>query len=243
MLNKKTNKVFIRGLFFSISTFCFLEFPSFAMQDDEIPPITNPVQQTIHNAMFPATSMPDNDWWRTLWPNPENVIRDLGVKKGAIAIDLCCGDGYFTFPLAEESSKVYGIELDGGLLEQAKKEGEDHHVTNCIWMQGDAMKITEMVTEPVDFILIANTFHGIPDKETLGKSMISVLKRQGELAIINWHKKPREETIVLGLPRGPKTEMRMSPTEVEDVLLPLGFVFKSLIGLPPYHYGSIFTKI
>lgn len=228
-------------IMFVFVLFLFHQFTGFAI-DHENESEGSGLKPT-ENIMFPATSMPDNDWWHTLWPNPKNVIRDLEVKKGAIAIDLCCGDGYFTFPLAEESSEVYGIELDGDLLEQAKKEGEAHQVTNCIWVQGDAMKITKMVTKPVDFILIANTFHGIPDKETLGKSMLSVLKPQGELAIINWHKKPREETMVLGLPRGPKTEMRMSPTEVKDVLLPLGFVFKSLIELPPYHYGSIFTKI
>ena len=29
-------------------------------------------------------------------------------------------------------------------------------------------------------------------------------------AIVNWHKRPREETPILGEPRGPKTELRMS---------------------------------
>ena len=73
--------------------------------------------------------------------------------------------------------------------------------------------------------------------------MFSILKPDGELAIINWHKKPREETIVLGLPRGPKSEMRMSPEEVEKVLLPSGLILKSVVELPPYHYGAIFKKI
>ncbi len=196
-----------------------------------------------NNLIFPATSMPDSDWWHSLWPDPKNVILSLGVKKEAVVIDLCCGDGYFTFPLAEVSSKVYGIELDSNLLEQAKKESEIKKLINCSWIQGDAMKLPELVLEPVDFVLIANTFHGIPEKESLGKSIFSILKSDGELAIINWHKKPREETTVLGLPRGPKTEMRMSPKEVEKIILPLGFESKKCIELPPYHYGAIFRKV
>ena len=195
------------------------------------------------NPMFPATSMPDSDWWHTLWPDPKNVILSLGVKEGARTIDLCCGDGYFTFPLAEVSSKVYGIDLVPELLEQAKNEGENREITNCQWIQGDAMKLSEFVSEPIDFVLIANTFHGIPDKEAMGKSIFSILKPEGELAIINWYKKPREETTVLNLPRGPKSEMRMSPEEVEEVLLPAGFILKSLVELPPYHYGAIFKKM
>lgn len=211
------------------------------MEDKDTNASTYSVEIT-QNSMFPATSMPDSDWWHALWPNPKNVILSLGVKKEAIAIDLCCGDGYFTFPLAEISSKVYGIELVSELLEQAKREGEIRKLINCIWIQGDVMKLSELVPESVDFILIANTFHGIPDKEAICKSIFSILKPNGELAIINWHKKPREETIVLELPRGPKSEMRMSPEEVEKILLPAGFLLKSIIELPPYHYGAIFRK-
>ncbi len=223
-----------------ISLFSY-QSPSFCMIGDE--DLAQHSVKVAHNPMFPATSMPDADWWHTLWPDPKGVILSLGVKKESTSIDLCCGDGYFTFPLAEVSSKVYGIELDADLLEQARKEAEIRGLTNLHWIQGDAMKLSELVPEPVDFVLIANTFHGIPDKEAMSKSIFSILKSEGELAIINWHKLPREETTALGLPRGPKSEMRMSPEEVEKTLLPSGFVLKSLVELPPYHYGAIFKKV
>ena len=45
--------------------------------------------------------MPDRDWWQELWPNPQAMMRELGVRPGARAIDICCGDGYFTVPLAQ----------------------------------------------------------------------------------------------------------------------------------------------
>lgn len=225
-----------------LTTVFLLQSPSFCMVEDEDTYISGHSTKKTHNPMFPATSMPDSDWWHTLWPDPKNTILSLGVKKEAIAVDLCCGDGYFTFPLAEISSKVYGIELDADLLEQAKKEAGTK-ITNCLWIHGDAMKLSELVPEPIDFVLLANTFHGIPDKEAIGKSIVSIVRPDGELAIINWHNKPREETIVLGLPRGPKSEMRMSPEEIEKVLYPSGLVLKSVIELPPYHYGALFKKI
>ena len=52
------------------------------------------------SANFPATSMPDRDWWAALWPDPEGVLRQVGVEPGMTVLDLCCGDGYFTAPLA-----------------------------------------------------------------------------------------------------------------------------------------------
>jgi SAM-dependent methyltransferase len=193
--------------------------------------------------MFPSTSMPDRDWWQTLWPNPKDVVLSLGVQPSMSVIDLCCGDGYFTVPLSQVTSRVYGIELDADLLEQAQKEGSANKVENCRWIQGDAMNISSLVPEPVDYVLLANTLHGIPEKEALAKSVAAILKPEGQFAVINWHKIPREETTVLGLPRGPKTDMRMSPDQVNDILSPLGFVLREIVKLPPYHYGAIFKKL
>lgn len=226
-----------------VITILSFQFSAFCMIEEEDKKSLIHSTRINNNLMFPATSMPNSDWWHNLWPDPKSVILSLGIKKEATVIDLCCGDGYFTFPLAEVSSKVYGIELDSNLLEQAKKEAEIKKLENCSWIQGDAMKLPNLVSEPVDFVFVANTFHGIPEKESLGKSIFSILKLDGELGIINWHKKPRENTIVLGLPRGPKTEMRMSPEEVEKIILPLGFESKKCIELPPYHYGIIFKKV
>jgi hypothetical protein len=28
--------------------------------------------------VYPATAMPDSDWWETLWPDPNAVIGKLG---------------------------------------------------------------------------------------------------------------------------------------------------------------------
>jgi hypothetical protein len=53
---------------------------------------------------------------------------------------------------------------------------------------------------------------------------------------------PREQTTVLDKPRGPKTEMRMSPDDVRAVVEPAGFRLADLVELSPYHYGVVFRK-
>lgn len=30
------------------------------------------------SGIYPATVMPDRDWWRSLWPDPEGVMRMAG---------------------------------------------------------------------------------------------------------------------------------------------------------------------
>ena len=62
---------------------------------------------------FPATVMPDRHWWAALWPNPMAVLRALGITPNMTVLDLCCGNGYFTAPLARlVAGQVYALDID-----------------------------------------------------------------------------------------------------------------------------------
>ena len=186
--------------------------------------------------------MPDVDWWEALWPRPSEVIAALGVQAGAEAVDLCCGDGLFTVPLARIARRLVAIDLDPEMLDKARVKLAAAGVTNCELVAGDAYAVAEMVRRPVEFVLIANTFHGVPEKERLAHAVASVLRPRGWFAVINWHRRPREQTTVLGQPRGPNIEMRMEPAEVAAAVEPAGLKFVRAVELPPYHYGAIFEK-
>jgi predicted methyltransferase len=87
---------------------------------------------------------------------------------------------------------------------------------------------------------MANAFHGVPDRPRLARAVRAVLKPGGLFAIVNWHQRPREETMVLGEPRGPKTELRLSPQQTIDAVESSGLKLAELIEIPPYHYGAVF---
>ena len=194
-------------------------------------------------SMFPATSMPDRDWWVALWPNPSSLLRAIGARADMTALDLCCGDGYFTVPFAKiVGSRVYALDFDPELIAQARGEAERQGVTVIEWITGDARDAAALIPEPVDYVLLANTFHGVPDKPALATAVAEVLRPCGLFAIINWHPRPREETTVFGMKRGPPTELRMSPARVQGSVEPAGFNFSRLVDLPPYHYGAVFER-
>jgi len=191
--------------------------------------------------MFPATSMPDRDWWEALWPDPSGLLLSLGVEPGMTALDLCCGDGYFTAPLARiVGGRLYALDLDPDMIVAAKAEVKRLGVSVLKWIVADAGEVAELVPEKIDFVLIANTFHGVPDQPALVKAVARTLKPRGLFALVNWHRLPREHTTVLGQPRGPRTEMRMSPEAVAAVLEAAGFRLLRMVDLPPYHYGAVF---
>lgn len=194
-------------------------------------------------ALFKATAMPDRDWWQALWPDPAGVLTSIGIGPGMTVIDLCCGDGYFTAPLSRlVNGRVYGVDLDPAMLAQTQQEMRRIGAPPCRLIEGDAFEIASRVPEKVDYVLLANTFHGVPDKTAVAKVVRSVLKDNGCFGIINWYPKSREETPVLGKPRGPATELRMSPEQVRRVVEPAGFTLQRVVDLPPYHYGAIFMR-
>jgi len=194
------------------------------------------------SAAFPTTAMPDPDWWQALWPDPGSVIAAIGITGGMRVVDLCCGDGWFTEPIARVARQVLAIDLDPRMLELAGARLAAAGLTNCTIIEGDAYDVARLVPEPADYMLMANTFHGVPDKPRLARAMAAVLRLGGGLAIINWHRRPREETTVLGKPRGPSTDTRMEPAELAAAIEPFGFAHIQVLELPPYHYGAIFTK-
>ena len=191
---------------------------------------------------FPATTMPDADWWQSLWPDPAKVLTEMGFEPGMVAVDLCCGDGLFTVPLARIAKRVYAIDIDPALLDQARARVAAAGATNCEFLVADAMAVDAVVAEPVDYVFLANTFHGVPDQLGLARGVAALLRPKGQFGIINWHRRPRGETVIFGQPRGPKTEMRMEPNDVATVMTLAGLVLNRTVELPPFHYGAVFQR-
>jgi SAM-dependent methyltransferase len=189
---------------------------------------------------FPATTMPDADWWQPLWPDPAKVLAEMGVEPGMVVIDLCCGDGLFTVPLARTAKRVYAIDIDPAILDRARARVAEVRAANCEFVVANAMAVDTVVPEPVDYVFVANTFHGVLDQRGLARVVAARLKPRGQFGIINWHRRPRKETVVLGQPRGPTTEMRMEAGEVTAILEPAGLILNRTVELPPYHYGVVF---
>ncbi len=58
------------------------------------------------------------------------------------------------------------------------------------------------------------------------------LANQSRISLLLW----------LARPRGPATNLRMEPEDVEAAVKPAGLLSTRIIALPPHHYGAIFEK-
>jgi SAM-dependent methyltransferase len=191
---------------------------------------------------FQGTEMPTAGWWEALWPDPAGVLAKIGIRPGMEVIDLCSGDGWFTLQIAKVARHVVAIDIDRNFLNVARHRLTESGATNCDYIAGDAYEIAKLATQPADFVLLANAFHGVPDPLRLSRAVREILKPTGHFAIINWHRRPREETTILGEPRGPKTELRVSPEETIKSVEPSGLIFARLVEVPPYHYSVVFER-
>jgi SAM-dependent methyltransferase len=97
------------------------------------------------------------------------------------------------------------VDIDRPLLDVARLRLAEKGVTNCDFLEGDAYQLPKLVLHPVDFVFLANAFHGIPDKPRMARAVSAALVPGGRFAVVNWHQRPREQTVILGEPRGPKT--------------------------------------
>jgi SAM-dependent methyltransferase len=191
---------------------------------------------------FKGTEMPDTAWWQALWPNPARILTLAGLAPGMDAVDLCSGDGWFTLPMAKTAHHVWAVDIDAKMLALASRRLAREQISNCDYQLGDAYRLAEYLPRPVDFVFMANSFHGVPDRECLARVVGAALKPGGRFAVVNWHQLPREKTTVLGQPRGPATELRLAPEQTVQPVEAGGLKSEGIIEIPPYHYAANFQK-
>ncbi|MBL4693527.1 MAG: class I SAM-dependent methyltransferase [Magnetovibrio sp.] len=200
-----------------------------------------------HPGQIPPRQPSDEDWRQALWPDPEAMMRSLGIDFGVSVLDLCCGDGHFTSTIAHivgGIGRTMAVDIDPQLLDLAKQRAENAGIpAQAIrWLELDAKDLVEQLPSTPNYVLLANSFHSIEDRQQLARNVFNILKPGGQFAIVNWHHRLREDTTVLGEPRGPKTNLRFTPEQVMDEVLPVGFNLHGVVDLPPYHYGILFDK-
>lgn len=81
----------------------------------------------------------------------------IGDDSGSLALDLYCGVGLFTLPLARRFGRVTGVESGSRAIGSARKNLEHANLTNAEFVDakvGDWLAANEAEAGPVDLILL-----------------------------------------------------------------------------------------
>jgi len=82
------------------------------------------------------------------------LIEKLKIKSNSTIIDLGCGAGAFTIPLAMKAkkSKIIAVDKDEKALNELKFNIKRFKVNNVVVMKSDATKLYEIRNNSVDFV-------------------------------------------------------------------------------------------
>ncbi len=138
---------------------------------------------------------------RRMLQNPLKILKPY-IKEGMSVLDIGCGPGFFTVPIAGlvgKNGKVIAADLQKGMLQKLYSKIKGTELEDRIKLhKSEQDKIG--IAEKVDFILAFYMVHEVPDKDNFFKELKSLLKESGSVFIVEpklFHvsKKAFEETI------------------------------------------------
>lgn len=125
------------------------------------------------------------------------AIQKLVVKQNQTILNIPCGTGqnfkYFQ-EFLKQTGKIIGIDLSEGMLAQAKNKIRKHDWNNLQILCDDATKINRAwvnsnLEENLEFdsILCDLGLSGFPEWEQVIDNLISLLKPDGKLVVMDWY--------------------------------------------------------
>jgi SAM-dependent methyltransferase len=186
----------------------------------------------------PVMSVAHADWLtrpeRDAEEQPDKVVNELKIPKGATVVDLGAGVGYFTWRLAEQvgpQGRVIAVDIQPGMLDRMKKNLEERGITNVEMVLGTP-EDPHLPLGQVDLVLIVDVYHELQHPEKTMEHVRRSLKRNGRVVLIEYR---REDPTI---PINPLH--KMSVEEVRGELEPMGFRLVELLTFLPRQHIFIF---
>ena len=168
---------------------------------------------------------------------PEEIIQQLNIGKEIVIADFGCGAGYFTIPLAKiaEQGKVYALDILDTALESVQSRAKIEGLFNIEVRNCDLEKLGKSGLEDnsIDLVLLANILFQSSQKPAIIKEAKRVLKRGGEIVIIDWK---------ANQPMGPPENLIVSLDLAKKITKEQGLNFKKEFPVDKYHWGAVFVK-
>jgi SAM-dependent methyltransferase len=118
---------------------------------------------------------------------PEAVFGDLArlarLRRGSRVLELGCGTGQATVPLAARGFEIVAVELGAGLAEVARRNLAAFPAGDIV---NAAFEDWPLPPEPFDAVVAATSFHWLDPKVRLEK-VADALRPGGALALISTH--------------------------------------------------------
>jgi cyclopropane fatty-acyl-phospholipid synthase-like methyltransferase len=170
---------------------------------------------------------------RDAWQKPEEVLDALHLQPTSLVADIGAGTGYFSVRIAKRvpEGKIFAADVEPDMVRYLGARAEREHLANLTPVQ--ARTDATNLPEPVELILVVDTYHHIDDRTRYFAALQSSLRPGGRLVIIDFK---------ADSPNGPPTHHRISPKRVGEELTAAGYMLAETIDFLPRQYGLMFKK-
>lgn len=112
------------------------------------------------------------------------VEKALHLRENARLLDLACGPGIYTRPLASlvPRGRVVGADLSAPMLKRARRTARSEGLRDLLFMQADAQALP-LRSQHFDAVCCCGALHLFPDTVAALAEIARVLKPGGRLAI------------------------------------------------------------
>jgi ubiquinone/menaquinone biosynthesis C-methylase UbiE len=136
----------------------------------------------IKQLPYPEKTSVDYELWKIRGKNITRFLNHLSKReRGLKILDIGCGNGFFTNLMTEKKNKVFGVDVNLTELKQAALAFTNPDIH---WYYADILNDT-LPEQKFDLITFCTSFHYFENPQLLLKTCFSLLKKNGEIHIID----------------------------------------------------------
>jgi ubiquinone/menaquinone biosynthesis C-methylase UbiE len=151
------------------------------------------VASLIWRGLSTRYHLPCPVWMQGLLDNPlteqiagvEKIARLVDIRPGMYVLDVGCGPGRLTIPLAKvvgDSGEVWGVDIQDEMLDIARQKADREQVKN-VHLVHMAIDQGQLPGEKFDRAIMITVLGEIPDKQSALREIYHSLKPGGILSI------------------------------------------------------------
>jgi len=168
---------------------------------------------------------------RDVWQKPDEVLDALKLAPTTRVADLGAGTGYFSVRIAKRipEGKLFAADIEPDMLRYLQESAHREHLHVLVPILASAE--SPNLPEPVDVLLLVDTFHHIDDRVAYFTRLRRSLRSNGRLAIIDFK---------VDAPEGPPPEHRILPEKATAELNAAGYSLVATHQFLPRQYFLVF---
>ena len=138
---------------------------------------------------------------RRLLQNPTKILRPY-VREGMTAMDVGCGPGFFTIPMAQlvgPAGRVMAVDLQEGMLAKIRRKIAGTPLEpRVVLHRCETDRIG--VQEAVDFALLFYMVHELPDPDRFFRELAGIVRPGGRVLVVEppFHVSPSAFAVSVG---------------------------------------------